>query len=290
MKKMIVTALLISICFTLFAGCNKNTNTIESNKSPIRSKVTDTICKTENSSTPKSKINSNDEDLMKKVDSISSPIEQMALIFNSLKDFGKVQDPRLFLNISMKKLFDFLHTAESYSMTEIEYKKVLSSLKVFTLAQGKIITYRGPAVSFGQSSDCMYTFYQVKLGTEIMVYKLFENSSGTISNACVASESNESIILLIGGNYMGTPNIAFINGFKVSKSGVEKIPLLTDYKNDKWEVHTTGEIVRVDKPLTGSWVENLSVTNAIVGSNAEDGDKLELIFDKTSLKFVTKMS
>jgi hypothetical protein len=289
MKIKIVTALLISVCLTLFAGCNKNTNTIEPNESPIKNKATD-ISKTENNSTPKSEISGTDEELMKKVEGISSPIEQMALIFNSLTDFGKVQNPELFLNISMKKLFDFLCMAESYNLTEAEYKKALPSLQVFTLTHGKIISYRGPAVSFGQSGDCMYAFYQVKLGTEIMVYKLFENSSGIISNACVANESDESIVLSVGGNYMGTPNIAFINGFKVSKAGTEKIPLLDDYKNDKWELHATGEITRIDKPLTGTWVENLSVTNAIVDSNAKDDDKLRLVFDKTNLKFIIKTS
>lgn len=231
---LVIICILIPLCTTL-SGCSasdsvKQTASTVSNVSVPHTPDKNTVITT----TYPNRTEKLDEDLFKMVDSKSSDIDKLQILFKALNEDSfenfTMYNCNKVLSFTMDLLYEFLGTEQSYYIPDKDFEK-LFGFPTMPLKEGRIIKYEGRPLSFGASADCKYVFYQRKLRNIVSAYKLYDQTYLRISDCfIIKTTANNSIIYTSGMTGMNLGAAPFIHAFKIASSTCTQIDALEKYK------------------------------------------------------------
>lgn len=306
---MLKKSLLFIICIFLLlssSSCSKSNPLTNKNNSSLSKDVTTTqnntdVPKNETSSiNPSNDTTQNDdfEQIRQNTIELEASIKEKATLFEQLQmslhelDRKDILEKNVgyssveFLNFAMKTFKDFLASEQAYAMTESDYCKLSEAIQVFPLKIGRVFTYCGSSLRFGDSGKTSFAFFQTMSEGKVKVAGLYDNEFKDILNVIQPVE-DENLIVLLGRSRDRKPWYAFVEGFQTINDTADKIEILEDYKDDLWSVDSkTGTICLLHAPLAGTYINDVAHHKIEI----EAGDaKLVLFFNTKSLRYSVKI-
>ncbi len=190
-----------------------------------------------------------------------------------------------FLDFTMKLFKDFLSSEQAYATSESDYNKLSDLINVFPLEKGRIFTYCGTSLLFGDSGKTDFAYLQTKADGKINVSALYENSFKDILNV-VQPGKDKNLIILTGRSRGGKPWKAFADGFYIKDGIAGKTSILEDYNDDFWCVDSGEGTIFLVHSLSAETYINKAPGKTL---EVEAGEaKLTLSFDNKSLKYAVQ--
>ncbi len=285
LKKIIIflfigISLLVSIC----CSCGNKTNNNESYPSnSVSRNIQNSAKNTEFNPTKRT------EDLEKAIEEKTDSFEQLKSAFYELDNHNPLIDNEFdsisFLDFTLNIFKKFLETEQAYDMTEVKYNVLSTGIKVFPVKNGRIFTYGGTALLFGDSGRTTFAFLQTKQNNKIKISVLYDNVQKDILNIIQPSE-DKNFIVIAGSDRNQQGSRAYMEGFYYENGMLTKKEILKNYNDDLWCVDSKdGTIFLVHAVLAQSVIKNINEKEIEVeAGNA----KLILSFENKSNCYIIK--
>ncbi len=230
------------------------------------------------------------DEIKKVIKAKSSLLEQLKSAFYELDNRNPLIDnefdSRGFLDFTMNIFKDFLETEISYNMSDMDYKEISSGIRVFPVNGGRIFTYTGTPIFFGDSGKSTNSYFQTTKNRKIVPSVLYNNVYRDISEV-IQPANDKKLIVIIGSDWNQQGRRAFIDGFYNEEGILKRINILKEYKDMFWCIDAElGTVFHSDDPMTTTYINNTAGRKIEVEAGNE---KIKLVFnEKETLYIVDK--